>query len=83
MDEVRSVIGPVVSLLREAGPAIWCTAAGVLGALANVALEERPLALPRMENGKLYLGFAGNLIIAVAMAHVVDHDFRTECHFHD
>ena len=33
--------------------------------------------LPRMEQGRLHLGFLGNLIVAVAMAHVVDHDFRT------
>jgi len=70
-------LSTVWALLGEAGPLLTCTVAGVLGALANVALEERPLVLPRMENGRLHLGFLGNLIIAVAMAQVVDHDFRT------
>ncbi len=54
-----------------------CGAAGVLGALANVALEGRPVVLPRMEDGRLHLGFLGNLIISIAMAYVADHDFRT------
>ena len=77
MGETSGHIHLIVSLLREAEPFVWCTVAGVLGALANIALDERPVALPRMEDGRLHLGFLGNLIIAIAMAHVVDHDFRT------
>jgi len=67
----------LMTLLKQAGPVASCTAAGVLGALANLALEERPVVLPRMEAGRLHLGFLGNLIVAVAMAQVADHDFRT------
>lgn len=77
MGEANGHIHLIISLVREAEPFVWCTIAGVLGALANVALDERPLVLPRMEDGRLHLGFLGNLIVAVAMAQVVDHDFRT------
>ena len=64
-------------LLEELRPLIQCGAAGVLGALANLALDERPVVMPRMEAGRLHLGFVGNLIVSVAMAYVVDNDFRT------
>lgn len=77
MGDANGHVDLIEALLRAAGPFVWCTIAGVLGALANVALDERPLVLPRMEDGRLHLGFLGNLIIAVTMAQVVDHDFRT------
>ena len=51
------------------------TLAGVLGALANTALENKPLALPRLSKGGLRLGFLGTLIISVVAAHAVDHSF--------
>lgn len=69
--------GELAEMIARAGPFLSCTAAGVLGALANVALEDKVVALPRMAEGRLHLGFLGNLIIAVTMAHVVDHDFAT------
>ncbi len=67
----------MMTLLAQAWPFVRCTAAGVLGALANVALEDEVVVLPRMTCGRLHLGFLGNLIVAVTMAHVVDHDFAT------
>lgn len=67
----------MAALAGQAWPLMRCTAAGVLGALANVALEDQAVVLPRMESGRLHLGFLGNLIVAVTMAHVVDTDFAT------
>lgn len=77
MGEAAGLTDVVWRLLDELRPLIQCGVAGVLGALANVALDERPVVLPRMEEGRLHLGFLGNLIVSVAMAYVVDHDFRT------
>lgn len=65
------------TVLAQAWPFVRCTVAGVLGALANVALEDEVVVLPRMAEGRLHLGFLGNLIVAVTMAHVVDQDFAT------
>lgn len=70
-------LGELAEMIARAWPFLSCTTAGVLGALANVALEDKVVALPRMAEGRLHLGFLGNLIIAVTMAHVVDHDFAT------
>lgn len=67
--------GEIMTITTRAAPFLSCTVAGVLGALANVALEDEPVVLPRMRAGRLHLGFLGNLIIAVTMAHVVDHNF--------
>lgn len=67
----------LAALAGQAWPFLRCTTAGVLGALANVALEDQVVVLPRMESGRLHLGFLGNLIVAVTMAHVVDNDFAT------
>lgn len=67
----------MAEVLAQAWPFLSSTAAGVLGALANVALEDQVVVLPRMAEGRLHLGFVGNLIIAVTMAHIVDHDFAT------
>ena len=67
----------LMAFAGQAWPFVRCTAAGVLGALANVALEDEVVVLPRLSNGRLYLGFLGNLIVSVTVAHVVDHDFST------
>jgi len=64
-------------MIDQAWPFVRCTAAGVMGALANVALEDEVVVLPRLSHGRLYLGFLGNLVVSVTMAHVVDHDFGT------
>ena len=77
MGEAAGLTEVAWRLLDELRPLIQCGAAGVLGALANLALDERPVVLPRMEAGRLHLGFLGNLIVSVAMAYVVNHDFRT------
>ena len=51
------------------------TLAGLLGALVNLALEGRPLVLPRMSNGALHLGFVGNLTICITVAFIIDGSF--------
>jgi hypothetical protein len=71
------VAAALAALLSQAWPFLRCTCAGVLGALANAALEDEVVVLPRLSAGRLYLGFLGNLIVSVTMAHVVDHDFGT------
>ncbi|NLO05881.1 MAG: hypothetical protein GX131_08650 [candidate division WS1 bacterium] len=76
MDDATAVAA-VAEMLGRAWPFLRCTAAGVLGALANVALEDETVVLPRLYGTRLYLGFVGNLIVSVTMAHVVDHDFPT------
>jgi hypothetical protein len=73
--EAGELTASFAALLGEAWPFVRCTAAGVLGALANAALEDEVVALPRLSDGRLHLGFLGNLIVSVTMAHVVDHDF--------
>ncbi len=50
--------------------------AGLLGAIASLALEGQPLVVPRFEDGKLHLGFIGNLTICMAVAHMVDQSFQ-------
>ena len=67
----------LISLLTSSPASGWlsCTLAGVLGALINLALEGRPLVLPRMSDGALYLGFVGNLIICITVAFIIDGSF--------
>jgi hypothetical protein len=77
MDDWSQPARALLAMLQGAAPFLRCTAAGVLGAVANIALGERAVVLPRVEDGKLYLGFIGNLVVALAMAYVVGHDFRT------
>jgi len=73
--EAGELTASLTALMGQAWPFVRCTAAGVLGALANAALEDEVVALPRLSDGRLHLGFLGNLIVSVTMAHVVDHDF--------
>jgi len=75
--EATELAATLAALMGQAWPFVRCSSAGVLGALANVALEDEVVVLPRLSHGKLYLGFLGNLIVSVTMAHVVDHDFGT------
>lgn len=77
MDSSRELAAALAQLAAQAWPFLRCTAAGVLGALANVALEDEVVVLPKMGDGRLHLGFLGNLIVSVTMAHVVDQDFGT------
>lgn len=50
--------------------------AGLLGAVVNVILEDKPVVLPQMKGHELHLGFVGNLIICVTVALLVDHNFQ-------
>ncbi|MFW5868336.1 MAG: hypothetical protein ACOCX2_11000, partial [Armatimonadota bacterium] len=75
--EIGDIVVALTALAGQAWPFARCTIAGVLGALANVALEDETVVLPRLRDGRLHLGFLGNLIVSVTMAHVVDHDFGT------
>ena len=77
MGESTELAATLAALMGQAWPFVRCTSAGVLGALANAALEDEVLVLPRLRGGTLHLGFLGNLIVSVTMAHVVDHDFGT------
>ena len=67
----------LISLLTNSPGSGWLsyTLAGLLGALVNLALEGRPLVLPRMSDGALYLGFVGNLIICLTVAFMIDGSF--------
>ena len=56
---------------------VWFTVAGVLGGLATMALERKPLVLPKVRRGALHLGFVGTLIVSLVAAHAVDHSFGT------
>ena len=60
-----------------AGGYVTCALAGLLGAVVNAALEGRPLVLPRFTGNELHLGFAGNLIICLTVAFIVDGSFQT------
>lgn len=77
MMEAGGLAATLAGLMGHAWPFVSCTSAGVLGALANVALEDEVVVLPRLSGGRLYLGFLGNLVVSVTMAHVVNHDFGT------
>lgn len=61
----------------EAKSFLMLTLAGVLGAVATVALERKPVVLPQWRGGALHLGFMGNLVISIVAAHAVDHNFGT------
>ena len=74
---MSDVLSALAELIGHAWPFVRCTTAGVLGALANVALEDEVVVLPRLAGGHLHLGFLGNMIVSVTMAHVVNHDFGT------
>jgi hypothetical protein len=73
--ESDRLIVEAATLARQMWPFVRCTLAGMLGALANAALEDEVVVLPRLAHRRLHLGFLGNLIVSVTMAHVVDHDF--------
>ena len=77
MGQAPGWMGLLGLLCQHAEPFLRTTGAGLLGALANIALEEQAVVLPRMRCGRLHLGFLGNFVVAVAMAHVVGQDFRT------
>jgi hypothetical protein len=53
------------------------TVAGVLGGLAAMVLERKPLVLPKVRRGVVHLGFVGTLIVSLVAAHAVDHSFGT------
>ena len=69
------MIGMWQAMGAEARGFVLYTVAGVLGALAAVALERRPVVAPRVSRGALHLGFLGTLIISLVAAHAVDHSF--------
>ena len=66
-----------MTLGAEGQSLVLVTAAGVLGGLANAALERHALVLPRIEKGKVHLGFVGTLLVSLVAAHAVDHGFST------
>ncbi len=54
-----------------------CAAAGLLGAVVNCTLEDRPLILPRVRGNRVELGFVGNLAVCMVVAGIADHGFET------
>ena len=58
-------------------PWVAFTLAGTMGAVANLALGNKVLVLPRAEGHRVRLGFLGQLVLCVSVAHVVDNDFQT------
>ncbi len=75
---MRAIYPALAHLLAESPVAAYMLfgLAGLLGALANVALEGKPVVLPRMKGHRLYLGFIGNLIVCLTVAVMVDHSFQ-------
>ena len=51
--------------------------AGVLAALANVALHDSALVLPQVVGRSVKLGFLAQVLLCVGVAYAADHDFRT------
>ncbi len=51
--------------------------AGLLGAVVNCALEERPVVLPRLRGNRLELGFLGSLATCAVAAQIADHSFTS------
>jgi hypothetical protein len=51
--------------------------AGVLAAVANVALHDSAVLLPHVAGGKVKLGFLAQVLLCVGVAYAVDHNFRT------
>jgi hypothetical protein len=74
MDQVMRLWG---ELGPEARSFLAVTLAGVLGGLASAALEKQVLVLPRLETGRLRLGFVGTVLVSLVAAHAVDHGFST------
>ena len=62
--------------MNDLPPLLVFTLGGVLAAVANVALSDRPVALPRVTGGKLRLGFLAQVLLCVGVAYAVDHSFR-------
>ena len=63
-----------------AGPGrepLVCAAAGLLGAVVNCTLENRPLMLPHAHGNRVELGFLGNLAVCMVVAGIADHGFQT------
>lgn len=63
--------------MNDLPPFIALTISGALGAIANVALGDKTVALPRIEGHRIRLGFLGQLLLCIGVAHAVDHDFQT------
>lgn len=72
---------PVIRLWAQLSPEaksfVMLSLAGVLGAVATVALERKPVMPPRWRRGALHLGFVGTMVISIVAAHAVDHNFGT------
>ncbi len=51
--------------------------AGLLGAVVNCALEDKPIVLPRLRGNRLELGFLGNLATCFVVAQIADHSFQS------
>ena len=63
--------------MNDVPPLIALTLSGVMAAIANVALGDSTVALPRVMDGRLRLGFIAQVLLCVSVAHVVDHNYQT------
>lgn len=61
----------------EVRSCLLVTLAGILGGLANAALDGRALVFPKLEHGRLHLGFLGTVLVSLVAAYAVDHGFST------
>lgn len=50
---------------------------GLIGALAKDCLIDNSLMLPKLKNGKLYLGFIGGALVGAFLGLVIDGSFIT------
>jgi len=56
---------------------IACFIAGAAGALIKDIVKDNALIMPKKENGKLYLGFIGAMIIGGVIGYLIDHSIIT------
>lgn len=63
--------------MSELLPILVLTLGGVLGAVASAMLDGGTIALPRVEEHRIRLGFVGHVLLCIGVAHAMAHDFQS------